>query len=262
METCPKGRHQVSFFKFVFVVSGKGKLFINETSVNYREKHLFLLAPDDGQHFMFETTTQLFLIRINKTYLKDNSKHLMEKIELILGNASKVPGCVLKNSQDKNTAISIINGLLHEHQHETLYGKELIKQFIETLLTIVARNLMLEMPAKIDAKTDDRAINILQYIQSNIYEPEKLRGSVMSEKFNMSETYLGKFFKKQTNETLQQYIEGYKLKLIENRLMYSDLRIAEIANQFGFTDKSHLNRFFKKFHGISPSGFRSSREKS
>jgi AraC-like DNA-binding protein len=72
----------------------------------------------------------------------------------------------------------------------------------------------------------------------------------------MSETYLGRFFKNQTNETLQQYIENYKLKLIESRLTHSSMRITEIADQLGFTDKSHLNRFFKKFHSMPPSQFR------
>ncbi|WP_315823771.1 helix-turn-helix domain-containing protein [Paraflavitalea speifideaquila] len=58
--------------------------------------------------------------------------------------------------------------------------------------------------------------------------------------------YLGRYFKKQTGETLQQYITHYKLRLIEARLLHSDRRIGEIAAELQFTDESHLNRLFKK----------------
>ena len=38
----------------------------------------------------------------------------------------------------------------------------------------------------------------------------------------------------------------YKLKLVENRLLHSEMRINEIAAELGFTDESHLNKLFKK----------------
>lgn len=101
-----------------------------------------------------------------------------------------------------------------------------------------------------------KSLDILQYVQANIYFPEKLKGPAISKKFGISEIYLGRYFRKETNETLQEYITGYKLKLIENRLSQSDMRITEIADEFGFTDKSHLNRFFKKLKGATPSVYR------
>ncbi|MHA4808408.1 helix-turn-helix domain-containing protein [Flavitalea flava] len=79
---------------------------------------------------------------------------------------------------------------------------------------------------------------------------------LISQRFAISETYLGRYFKKHFNETYQQYIMQYKFKLIENRLLHSNMRINEIADEFGFTDKSHFNRMFKKHSGMSPSAFK------
>ena len=47
-----------------------------------------------------------------------------------------------------------------------------------------------------------------------------------------------------------------KTKLIEHRLQFSEKRINEISYEFGFTDESHFNKFFKKQKGNSPSEFR------
>ena len=85
---------------------------------------------------------------------------------------------------------------------------------------------------------------------------DKLKTKAISQHFGISENYLGRYFKKHTNETMQQYILNYKLKLVENRLLHSEMRISEIVAELGFTDESHLNKLFKKYRGCSPTNFR------
>ena len=96
----------------------------------------------------------------------------------------------------------------------------------------------------------------MNYIQNNIYNPEKIPTEAISKYFGISKYYVGRFFKKHCNETMQSYINSYKASLIEHRLRHSDKRITEIALELGFTDESHLNNFFKKQKGISPKAFR------
>ncbi|MNL14340.1 HTH-type transcriptional activator RhaR [compost metagenome] len=176
-------------------------------------------------------------------------------------HANHQPGCILKRVTDKNLVRPIIDAIRHEHHNPTLYNTELIQLLINTLIVIIARNISEYLPENITKQSDAKSHTILQYIQSNIYEPEKLSVAVMSEKFGISETYLGRYFKKQANETLQDYISKYRIKLVENRLMYSDLRVGEIANELGFNDESHLNKIFKKHKGITPSLFRKTPQK-
>nr|WP_199000910.1 helix-turn-helix domain-containing protein [Flavobacterium sp. ASV13] len=45
-------------------------------------------------------------------------------------------------------------------------------------------------------------------------------------------------------------------KPTENKLLYSDLRVGEIADELGFNDESHLNKIFKKHKGTTASLFR------
>ena len=121
---------------------------------------------------------------------------------------------------------------------------------------IIARNISNSFPESIDQTSDSKAVNILNYIQTNIRHPEMLKVDVISNIFSISEKYVGRYFKKHAGETLQHYILNYKMKLVENRLLYSNSRVTEIAYEFGFTDKSHLNRTFKKYKGMSPSEYK------
>lgn len=256
LDVCPRGEHAHSFFEIIYVVAGTGIQSINATEFYYKPGHIFLVAPEDSHRFDIKTPTQFFFIRFNDIYVQAKETGPLQRMELILKNASHEPGCALKNDVDKKVVGSIMEALIAEHDKKDLYHKELISQYINTLLVILARNIMLSLPSQIDEKSEGKAVKILQYVQANIYNPEFLKGEHISQKFGISEAYIGRYFQKHMNETLQQYVMNYKLKLIENRLQHTDMQITEIANEFGFTDKSHLNRIFKKYVGMSPGEFR------
>ncbi|WP_367652303.1 helix-turn-helix domain-containing protein [Sphingobacterium sp. BN32] len=101
-------------------------------------------------------------------------------------------------------------------------------------------------------------MQILDYIQENIRQPDLLKISVIANHFGISPTYLGSYFRRQCKETIQQYISAYRIGLIEHRLRFSEKRAHEIADEFGFADESHINKLFKRHKGLSLLGFRKS----
>jgi AraC-like DNA-binding protein len=252
-----------NFFELLYIVSGTGIQTINENRLSYQPGHLFLITPDDIHDLKIETHTSVFILRFTDIYIKNGpfTSNNLYTLEYILQHANHQPGCILKRITDKNLVHPIIDAIRHEHHNPTLYNTELIQLLINTLIVIIARNISEYLPENITKQSDAKSHTMLQYIQSNIYEPEKLSVAVMSAKFGISETYLGRYFKKQANETLQDYISKYRIKLVENRLMYSDLRVGEIASELGFNDESHLNKIFKKHKGITPSLFRKTPQK-
>lgn len=247
-----------NFFELIYIISGTGVQTINENRLSYEPGHLFLITPDDSHSLEINTETQIFLLRFTDIYIKNGplTSDSLYKLEYILQHAHHQPGCILKRITDKNLVHPIIEAIRHEYENPILYNTELIQLLINTLIVIIARNISEYLPENINKQSDGKAHHILEYIQTHIYEPEKLSIAIMSEKFGISETYLGRFFKKQANETLQDYISKYRIKLVENRLLYSDLRIGEIASELGFNDESHLNKIFKKHRGTTPSAFR------
>jgi len=248
-----------SFFELIYIAEGTGIQSINNNRFNYRKGNLFLLTPEDIHSFEVITITQFFFLRFNKHYIETKSSKdpdSVQRVEYILQNASHRPGCILKNKVDKPLIASLIESIIREQTNQQLYFNKIIEQMVNTIITVVARNIALKLPKNIQENTGEPILKILHYIQENIFEPKMLRSQHLSKHFGISLSYLGRYFKNQSGETLQQYISNYKLRLIETRLLHSDMRINEIANELNFTDESHLNRTFKKYKGLTPSAFK------
>lgn len=260
MDECPLNEYHHSFFQLVYILAGTGKQCINQHTFDYQPGHLFLITPQDSHSFDIETTTQFFFLRFNDIYIKSKALQTesIQRLEFILQNANHKPGCILKNQTDKSLVRPIVEAIIRESVNRDLYDREITQQLVNTLIVVVARNIAKYLPEKINENPDGKIVEILNYIQTNIYKPEKIRAEVIGKHFGISEHYLGRYFKKHCNETMQSYINHYKTTLIEHRLKHSDKRINEIVSELGFTDESHLNKFFRRQKGVSPKVFRAS----
>lgn len=72
----------------------------------------------------------------------------------------------------------------------------------------------------------------------------------------LSISALERRFKKYLGKTPKQYINEVRLENARRLLVETNLSIAEIANQSGFTDHSYFSRQFSRFFGQLPSVFR------
>ena len=250
--------HRNTFFEMVFVLEGKGTQIINNHRLPYTRDKLFLIFPQDKHGFEVAETTKFLFIRFNDSYLQTQSKEWIQKLEFIFHNHNHLPGCILKTITDKPLVRALAEALIREHINQQPQQQEVVKQLINMVITIAARNILLIPPVVADQSKTTTSSLLLNYIHQCIYEPEKLKAEKIAQQFNISPTYISEYFKTQTGQSLQEYITAYKIKLIETRLKFTDMKINEIVYEFGFSDASHLNRLFKKHTGINPSEYKKS----
>ncbi|URM36662.1 helix-turn-helix domain-containing protein [Flavobacterium anhuiense] len=245
-----------TFFEMVFVLEGKGTQIINDHRLPYSSDKLFLIFPQDTHSFEVMEKTKFFFIRFHDSYLKTQSSEGIQKLEFIFHNHNHLPGCILKTVTDKPLIRTMIEALIMEKENQFPQQQEVIKQILNTIITIAARNISLIAPLNLNQSNIAPSLDLLNYVHQNIYQPEQLKASNMAAAFNISPTYISEYFKTKTGQSIQEYTITYKIKLIETRLKYTNMQINEIVYEFGFSDASHLNRLFKKHTGLNPSDYK------
>ncbi|MDA6071131.1 AraC family transcriptional regulator [Flavobacterium sp. AC] len=256
VDECPIVNSQFSFFQLVYVISGNGFLHINGNCISYQTGNLMLLTPNDYHTFDITNTTEFLLVKLNSEYVKEYRSKSIDHIECLLHYATHLSGCILNRKEDEFLVSSISESLVHVINSKDIYDEDLIIHYVNALIVIAARNIAKIKPLGIKESADKRILEIINYIQANIFCPQKIKVSVIAEKFDISDSYLGSYFKNHCGETIQSFVSNYKIRLIEHRLSFSDMRINEIVDEFGFSDESHLNKFFKKHRNISLTGYR------
>ncbi|NLM35939.1 MAG: AraC family transcriptional regulator [Clostridiales bacterium] len=94
----------------------------------------------------------------------------------------------------------------------------------------------------------------VNYIEENI--KKKITLEDIAESLFISKYHFHRIFKLVTNKKLMEYVRMRKLSLSLNDLLYTDLKIQDIALEYGFEHEQSYSRSFKKVFGISPSQFR------
>lgn len=264
VDNCPCQRHKHTFFEITYILRGAGDYYINGNKFRFKDNDLFLLPPDAEHYTRVSTTTSFLFIRFNNIYLQAQQAtdkqysdlgDWIQRLEYILQNSHDLRGPVNLHAGDQPLINAVCAAIMQGLSMPQILQKELMQQLINTLITIVARNIAMFNLEQADGQPQ-AGRDILHYIHQHIYAPEKLKAERIAAHFNISLNYISEYFKKHLQGGMQRYIINYKLSLIEIRLRHSDMRLNEIADEFGFTDESHFTRTFKKHKGLSPSAYR------
>ena len=100
--------------------------------------------------------------------------------------------------------------------------------------------------------------HIVDQIQAYIAQhyAEKLTLTGIASQFYISPYYLSRLFKKSTNLSLIEYINGVRIKAAQNLIEKSSDSISTVARNTGFMTTAHFRRVFKDATGMSPQQYR------
>lgn len=155
----------------------------------------------------------------------------------------------------------IISDLIYQINNENSSkraGKERIIKLLAEQLTIeliryiVDHKLFLEQFATNSTYfKDPRLIDIFTFIKENL--SKDLSNKILANVANVSEDYVGQYFKMLTGINPQDYIEYQRMEMAVNLLRTSKKSIREIGKDVGYKDTAYFCRRFKMMFGI-PAG--------
>ncbi|MCF0050379.1 helix-turn-helix domain-containing protein [Dyadobacter sp. LJ53] len=251
--------HKHTYFEIIFILKGKGVHRINGNAFAYAEGDVFLLGPEDFHYFEILELTEFSFVRFNESIHKqlpgDKDHPWQPIIKALLNTSSQSRGSIVTDTNEKQKLHHLLAVLEAESANDESQYYEVIRDsLMRSMLIILARNLFSQAHGRPVLKDSIEAMLI--YIKQHIYRPADLTIEHLAETFHYAPAYVSLYFKKHAGESLKQYIIKYRIKLIEARLLYSQLTLSEIADEFGYTDESHLCKQFKKYTGTTPISFR------
>lgn len=97
-------------------------------------------------------------------------------------------------------------------------------------------------------------IRAIDYVQSHL--SCSLDGATVAAALGVSRKTLCKHFKNDTGETFGRFVRSNRVTCACQLLETTDLDIAQIAYQTGFSSQSHLHTAFKRATGLTPRQWR------
>lgn len=102
--------------------------------------------------------------------------------------------------------------------------------------------------------TIDRIRKVMSYVEEHYKENISLQD--VSDLLGIGKEYFCRFFKKNMGISFLQYLNEVRLSHIYQGLMDTELPIAELMEENGFSNQKLFNRSFKALYGCTPSSVR------
>lgn len=93
------------------------------------------------------------------------------------------------------------------------------------------------------------------------YSENTLSLESIADEFNMSPSYISRYFKNQTGTTLMKYIDIIRMNKAKELLRNTSLVIREIVNSVGYVDEANFMRKFRKNEGMTAMQYRNIAQK-
>ncbi|GLX66326.1 response regulator [Paenibacillus glycanilyticus] len=120
---------------------------------------------------------------------------------------------------------------------------------VQVIQEIIAFKLEHNIPKKKDIIAE-----IKDYVSTHYDEPISLAD--LAARFFISPYYLSQLFKQKTGDTYINYLAQCRIGKAKELLEKTDLKVYEICQKVGYSDKQYFARLFEKLTGSRPSDYR------
>lgn len=143
--------------------------------------------------------------------------------------------------------------LLAELQTNALMGQLYVESLTQVLVIHLLRHYStFTQPITFENRSlsNTRLQQAIEYIHAHL--DRELSLAEVARVVNISPTYFANLFKRAMGISPHQYVVQQRVERAKLLLLKTDLAIADIALQVGFSNQSHLTRHFKRLIGVTP----------
>jgi len=247
-EAYPSHYHGINTLEIHFIKKGSGTVIINNTEYKVNN-NWFYVIPSFVSHTQIPDKDNplekysIYLL-IDKTRGFENYLPLLDRYYI---------------GEDIYNTVAFFDLLLNEFQNKKFGYNEIVVSCFKSIIVNLLRNVKIEEKKESNWKIDSIQF---QVEETMLNEFQNITIEALANKFYMSVRELQRYLKENYKKTFNELKKEARMSYASNKLIYSDLSIAEIAENCGYSSLEHFSYAFKQYYKISPLKYRQERKKT
>ncbi|MET3091074.1 helix-turn-helix domain-containing protein [Enterococcus casseliflavus] len=246
---------------FIYVRSGQGSLFIENTCIKINRYDFVMISPSVPIHIDQSDNDVIMIIQAPPKFIKKDLFPALKNNEqvspfffpFVYETPMKTPYIYFK-SRD-TSPLNSFNNFYYEWQKKDK-NPRIITLFLAIMIEDISQSYEMITSCNLFKKESVDIQGIIDYIELHL---NSITLKKLARHFHYNPTYLSTFFKKNTSMKFSDYVKMQKMEKAKEYLLHTDHSIDQIAILLGYSDRSQFFQVFKAYYGISPSDFKKSR---
>jgi AraC family transcriptional activator of pobA len=262
--TRPNGPHVLNFYKISYRPKLSGKLKYGQDYYDFDEGGLLFAAPNQvvgGNNDEEVRECSLYTLLIHPDFLWNFP--LAKKIKQYGFFSYSANEALHLSDKEKATIISIFK-IIEEELNSRIddFSQDVIISQIELLLNYANRFYKRQFITR-KAVSNDLLQKLEEILDEYFAGERSLSGGIptvqyLSEKLNISPSYLSDMLRSLTGQNAQQHIHHKLIEKAKEKLSTTSLSVSEVAYELGFEHPQSFSKLFKTKTNLSPLEFRRS----
>ncbi len=232
------------------VYSPDGSKILHAGDISFTPKNIYFRSTS-----MSDKPRESILIKFTDSMVSDLIKvmEVEDFNELIIGWQQDFH----LNGHLQEKILALFDEMEREWNSYNEYSELILKGLLHKLILILLTECSVKNKRRLQStapKRDDCLINAIEYIKAHLGESPSLQNT--AEHIHISASYLSRVFINRLQTPYSVFVLNEKILYAQKLLVDSEMSMAEIARDAGFSSNAYFSDCFKRITGIAPSRFR------
>ena len=248
--------HNTDSFEILFFKKGSGHVYIENKRITIQNNTILFISPFQLKKWSVKSSELDFtLLVFQEEFLNEFFADKLFTYKLLYFYQYDHPIMLHTDRHKLQGLYNILQEMKSELISPSLDSAHIIRSLIYYLLQRLNRDYAIENGLPVQIDISNYAYNFKKLLEQNIKEKQRIQE--YSDLLGISRITLNKAVKKQFNQTATEILKNRLITEIKNDLLYSNKTMSELAVEYGYSEPSHLMRFFKNQTGLTASEFQS-----
>lgn len=239
---------KTDFFSFYFFRRANGYVLLNFRKIELRDDMVLLLSPHQQQEWHVDEaeldyTFLIFREDFMRTFIAD--KFFVYR--LLYYYQTDTPPYLFAAPEELAEYMGLLGKIKQELLHPVADTYNLIVSVLYYLLVVINRAYAKTYRLPVEVPKNNYAFQFKDLLEKHIRDMQRVQeyaDILRVSRITLNNSVMAQFGVSATHLLKQRLLEELK-----NELLFSDRNVSQLADEFHFSDPSHLMRFFKQQTG-------------